>query len=251
LLVLVLLAFAILPGLPTAAGLPGEANVGYPGSTLAGDTHADRANANKVSYYTPRIQGLQAGLSFTPDQDERGTAAGFAGASDNGSFINVWNGGLNYQGQFDALTLNAAATGETGEAKDNGTVSSLNDDLQAYNLGLSVGFAGFTVGGSWTDAPEIGGVSADDVSLQAYTLGGAYEFGPFGASLTYYNSTVENGTVAGTDAEFQNISVGADYKLAPGLMPYVEVSFFDTDDNTAGTSDNSGTVFIVGTQLTF
>lgn len=244
--------FAILPGLPTAAGLPGEANVGYVSGSLSGDTHNARANANKVSYYTPRIQGLQAGLSFTPDQDERGTASGFAGASDDGSFINVWNGGLNYQGQFDALTLNAAATGETGEAKDDGVTSSLNDDLQAYNLGLSVGFAGFTVGGSWTDAPEIGGVSADDVSLQAYTLGGAYEFGPFGASLTYYNSTVENGAGGGTaDAEFQNVSVGADYKLAPGLMPYVEVSFFDTDDNTTGTDDNSGTVFIVGTQLTF
>ena len=86
-------------------------------------------------------------------------------------------------------------------------------------------------------------------------MGGAYEFGPFAASVTYYDSTVEHGKIATTpDAEFRNVSVGADYKLAPGLMPYVEVSFFETDNgvaDTATTVDNNGSVFIVGTQLTF
>ena len=51
------------------------------------------------------------------------------------------------------------------------------------------------------------------------------------------------------------MSIGADYKLAPGLVPYVEVSFFEADDNVtdvAGASeDNEGTVFIVGTALNF
>lgn len=244
--------YAILPGLPTAVGLPGEANVG----ALATDNHSDRANANKISYYTPRIQGLQAGVSYTPDQGERGTATGFTSANAGGtSFLDVWNAGINYQGQYDAFTVAAAVTGEFGSAKENGSAPTTRDDLQAYNLGLNVSYAGFTVGGSWADAPEIGGLQSAGSSLQSWTLGGAYEFGPFAASVTYFDSTVEHGTsAAAPDADFQNISVGADYKLAPGLMPYVEVSFFETDNNiadTAATVDNSGTVFIVGTQLTF
>lgn len=244
--------YAILPGLPTAVGLPGEANVG----AVATDNHNDRAVANKISYYTPRIQGLQAGVSFTPDQGERGTASGFASANAGGtSFLDVWNAGINYQNQYNAIGIAAAATAEWGSAKDTGTTAATIDDLEAYNLGLNLSYAGFTVGGSWADAPEIGLTKTFNSSMQYWTLGGAYEFGPFGTSVTYFNSTVEHGLAATTpDAEFQNISVGADYKLAPGLMPYVEVSFFEADNNvtdTSTTADNSGTVFIVGTQLTF
>lgn len=248
-------SYAILPGLPTAVGLPGEANVGYNGA-LKEDTHNDRAYANKISYYTPRIQGLQAGVSFTPDQGERGTADGFASANAGGTnFLNVWNAGLNYQTQYNSVGINAAVTGEWGDSKDTGTTPSTLDDLEAYSLGLNLSYAGFTVGGSWADASKIGSTATFGSGLQYWTLGGAYEFGPFGASVTYYNSTLEHGTSAtAADAEFNNLSIGADYKLAPGLMPYVEVSFFDSENNiadTATTVDNKGTVFIVGTQLTF
>jgi len=248
--------YLITPGLPTATGLPGEENRGYAGGTLNNDTHSERANANKISYYTPRIQGLQAGVSYTPDQGEHGNASGFVSSNAGGTkFLDVWNAGINYQGQYDALTVAAAATGEWGSAKDTGATISTLDDLEAYSLGLNVSYAGFTVGGSWADAPEIGLTKTFGSSMHYWTLGGAYEFGPFAASVTYFDSTVEHGTSAtAPDAEFQNISIGADYKLAPGLMPYVEVSFFETDNgvaDNASTVDNNGTVFIVGTQLTF
>lgn len=252
--------YYIAPGLITAVGLPGEQNSGYD-STLAGankltaDLHNDRANANKISYYTPRIQGVQAGISYTPDQGEHGNSAGFAGANDGGTnFLDVWNAGLNYQGQFDAVTVAAAVTGEIGSAKDTGTTASTLDDLQAYTVGLNVSYAGFTVGGSYADAPELGITKTLDASMHYWTVGGAYEFGPFAASVTYFDSVVENGTTAGNDEQFQNLSVGADYKLAPGLMPYIEVSFFETDDDvadTATTTDNKGTVFLAGTKLSF
>ncbi len=248
--------YQILPGLPTATGLPGDANRGYLAGALNNDTHSDRANANKVSYYTPRIQGLQAGVSYTPDQGEHGNSRGFASENAGGTnFLDVWNAGVNYQGQYDAVTIAAAVTGEWGSSKDTGTTASTLDDLQAYTLGLNLSYAGFTVGGSWANAPELGLAKTFGSSMEYWTLGGAYEFGPFAASVTYFDSTVEHGTSAtAADADFQNISIGADYKLAPGLMPYVEVSFFETDNgiaDTATTVDNNGTVFIVGTQLTF
>lgn len=251
--------YLITPGLPTAVGLPGEQNSGYDdvAGALHADTHSDRANANKISYYTPRIQGLQAGVSYTPDQAEHGSSSGFAGVNDGGTnFVNVWNAGINYQGQYDAVTVAAAITGETGSAKDTGTAAATIDDLQAYSAGVNLSYAGFTVGGSYADAPEIGRTKTDNASAHYWTLGGAYEFGPFAASVTYFDSTVQSDVAP--DQNFQNISVGADYKLAPGLMPYVEVNFFDTDDGVAdvggvgaATKDNKGTVLLVGTQLNF
>ena len=44
--------------------------------------------------------------------------------------------------------------------------------------------------------------------------------------------------------------VGVDYKLAPGLTPYAEVTWYD--ENAVSTiNDNKGYVVIIGTQLNF
>ncbi|MCE3233140.1 MAG: outer membrane protein porin [Rickettsiaceae bacterium] len=245
--------FYLLPGLPTAAGIPGEVAPGGLGSV---DSHEDRATANKISYYSPRISGLQAGLSYTPDQGERGTQNGFSGKNTNGvaaSFVNVFNAGINYQGEFNNLGINASLTGEMGNTKDDvvGTITRY-DDLKAYAAGLSLNYAGFTVGGSYGAAPEFGQNINFNSELRYWTLGAAYEFGPFGTSVTYMDSKIKNQfSIATPDSDFTNLSLGADYQLAPGLVPYVEVSFFDTDDNVAGTIDNNGTVVIVGTELNF
>jgi hypothetical protein len=243
--------FYILPGLPTAVGLPGE----VAGGVGTGDFHEDRAFANKVSYYSPRIEGAQIGLSYTPDQSEKGTATGFSGkniGATPGKFDNVVNAGLNYQGQFNDIGIAASLTGEWGNAKTNVVTATQYDDLEAYAAGLNFSYAGFTVGGSYGDAPEIGQSKAFGAEAKYWTLGAAYEFGPFATSLTYMDSTVKNELATTTpDAEFTNLSLGADYQLAPGLVPYIEVSFFDTDDNVASTADNNGTVLIVGTELNF
>ncbi|MDB2415058.1 porin [Rickettsiales bacterium] len=236
--------FYVLPGLPTLYGNPGVAVDG---------TNSGPATANKISYYSPRISGVQLGVSFTPDQGERGTAVGLSGkGTSNGQFRDVWNAGLNYQGQYESIGVEASVTGEWGDVEE--VVASANtlDDLKAYAAGLNVSYAGFTAGGSWGNVDEYGQTKTMNSEITYWTLGGAYEFGPFAASVTYMSSEVENGTSAGLDNEFDNLVIGADYQLAPGLVPYVEVSFFDTDDNDATTtSDNDGTIVLIGTELNF
>lgn len=243
-------SYYILPGLPTAVGLPGEADIGV----TTGDIHELRATANKISYYTPRIVGFQGGISYTPDQGERGTIVGASGGH-NQTLENVWNLGLNYDGQFGDVGVEGSVTGEIGSMEDNGNVATTLDDLEAYAGGLAVSYRGFTLGGSYGKVAEYGQASANGEEANYWTAGAAYEFGPFATSVTYLDSTVENqGGVNTPDKDFTNLSVGADYQLAPGLVPYVEVSFFDTDDNVADTAtvlDNNGTVLIVGTQLNF
>ncbi len=232
--------FAILPSLPTASALGSLDNSGI--------NRTDIATANKISYYSPRVAGVQAGVSYTPDLEERGTSNGWSGSNNANrqSIEDVWNLGFNYQGQYDEVGVEASATGEFGTSE-----AAANDDLEAYNLGLNLTFAGVTVGGSWLQADEFGVVATQGAEAEAWTLGAAYEFGPFAASVTYLESEVENGVAAGQDAEFENLVFGADYQLAPGLVPYVEVAFFDTDDNNSATADNDGSLVIVGTELTF
>lgn len=232
--------FVALPELPTAS---------FPGALDNGSINrTESSTANKISYYSPRISGVQAGVSYTPDLQERGTGNGFSGSNGAAaqSIENIWNLGLNYQGQYDQVGIEASATGEWGENESN-----TRDDLEAYALGLNLNFMGVTVGGSWADISEFGQTATANTDAEYWTLGAAYEFGPFAASVTYLESEVQNGDGSTVDKEFDNLVIGADYQLAPGLVPYVEVAFFNTDDNTTASTDNDGSVFMVGTELTF
>jgi hypothetical protein len=238
-------------------------------------------NLDKITYYTPRFAGFQVGVSFLPDQVNRGQGAL---AADTGSIApygpdryqiagqsdNIFTGGISYDNKFDQIGVALAATGEHGVAEMAGY-----EDLQAWNVGGKLSYLGFSLAASYGDWGKSNTlISADSKDTNYYTAGGAYEYGPFGISVTYLHSTFDCGngsagfntggntiscTTGGKD-KFNNISVGTDYKLAPGLTPYAEVSFFDENPaNSAGTSlaavganaDNKGTVGIIGTQLNF
>jgi outer membrane protein OmpU len=202
-----------------------------------------REDANKISYYTPVFSGFQLGVSYTPDEGDSGTIAGATGKN-NGDNENVFDLGLSYSKDFNGLGVSSALVGEFGESETAGV-----EDTAAWSFGLALDYQGFSVAGSYTDWADSGlATGSTEDNQNAWTLGAAYETGPFGVSVTYLDSEGSNG-VASND--LQNLVVGADYTLAPGLVPYVEVSFFDTDDNTAGTADNDGSVVLVGAELTF
>ncbi len=217
------------------AGLPNGNNLG----------NAAQENLNKVTYYTPRFAGFQLGVSYITSNNNRGQ---FLDRVDNGTTStadNIFTGGLSYDNTFGDVGVALAATGEYGDA-----TSAANEDLRSYQVGGKVSYMGFSVAGSYGsigDSLRTKVSGADDTYY--WTAGGAYEYGPFGASVTYLDSEYDNGTGLGTN-DFSNISVGADYKLAPGLTPYVEVNFIEQE--APGTvNDNDATVFIAGTQLSF
>lgn len=216
---------------------------GTNGGTQLGNESSE--SINKVNYYTPRFAGFQAGVSYMFDTtpSNRGILVNRSD-DDNAQAQNVFLLGLNYEGKFDQVGFKAAATGEVGNAE----VAGYND-LRTWNAGAEVDYMGFSVAGSYGrlgDSLNLSSVASDS-NTYYWTLGGAYEYGPFGASVTYLNSNVDLGA---THNDFSNLSVGADYKLAPGFTPYAEVNFVQLDP-TGTANDNDATVFIAGTQLAF
>ena len=203
------------------------------GAGNLGDESTD--NDNKITYYSPRFSGFQLGVSYIPDLTDRGQTVT---RTDVGASVgDIFQAGVNYTADFNEVHVEAALTGEFGDS-DNTAV----EDLGAWNLGALIGYAGFSVAasyGDWDDSLQVGNGDAD-----YWTLGAAYDFGAFGASITYLDSEINDVN------DFDNLSIGVDYKLAPGLTPYAEISFYDQD--TVGTAfDNDGTVFIIGSQLAF
>lgn len=222
--------FIISPDLPVAHGAGTSAGI----SGAAGSSE----DASKVIYYTPRWSGFQLGLSYAPDAANTGTASGFNLTNVYG-FENVWQGGVNYQGKISNVTVAASLTGELGDGKTAGF-----EDLAAWAIGGTLGYNGFSFGasyGDWNDSGQVKGASNNDSDY--WTLGLGYVTGPFGASITYLDSEYATN-------DLSNLSIGVDYKLAPGLVPYAEVTFFELD-RAGSTNDNDGTVFLVGSQLSF
>ncbi len=201
-------------------------------------------NSSKVTYYTPRWYGFQGGVSYTPDLEDRGQGNGaVAFRDDTAGFGNIWDLSVNYENQFsNGVKLAASAAYETGDAE-----AAATEDLSSWNVGALVGYQGFSAAASYGDWSDSGQAVAANADQDYWTAGLGYEGGPFGVSATYLDSTVE---VAGGDNDFTNLVIGADYKLAPGLTPYAEVSFYEYD-GAAAVNDNEGTTVILGTQLAF
>ena len=218
------------------------------GTFVGASSDRTSENLNKISYYTPRFAGFQAGVSYLFDTDSsanRGQVLTSALSNDDdGQAENVLLGGINYEGKFDAITFGLAATGEYGDAEETSTT----EDLRSWNVGGKVGYMGFSVAASYGDLGDSLTTGATLGNERSYwNVGGAYETGPFGFSVTYFES--ESELAAGGTNDFSNLSFSTDYKLAPGLTPYAEVDFVDIDP--AAGAENDATIFLAGTQIQF
>jgi hypothetical protein len=219
-------------------------------------------DATKISYYTPRVSGWQSGISFAPDSGNSGSSASISGDISN-DISNVIGWGANYSNNFGNLGLALSATGEVGKYEQityDGTVNTgvERSDLNAYDIGLMATYFGFTVGasyGSWGDSlsAKSGAYSCqydanvaianqdctaanysngikkfDDASY--WTAGLAYQFGPMAFSATHIDSEFQSN-------QYSASSVGLDYRMAKGLLPYIEITKFSFDSNQANGSD--------------
>lgn len=259
------LAMAELPlqyGAPTLIDSTGAAHDNFTG------VHNEE-NLSKVTYYTPRFSGFQLGVSYLPDQSNTGQGTNTLGAPNPfgpnrtnhnaGLSQNIFTGGINYDNKFGDVGFTAALTGEHGNAQQ----GTLYEGLQAWEAGAKFTYMGWSLAGSYGDWGKSNTLKTNrSHSSNYWDIGGAYEYGPFAASLTYLNSKFDCGAAgasAGFDGncqgvagknKFNNTSLGFDYKLAPGLTPYAEISYYR--QNAPGTEDdNKGYVGIIGTQLNF
>lgn len=224
--------FITVPRLPIEHG---------PASGFASDVWG---NDTKVTYYTPRFSGFQLGVSYAPDLVDRGqmTSRSLESTADAS---NVWSGGLNYENQFDQVGVAAAATGEGAKATEG---SAANNNVKAWNAGAKLSYMGWSAAGSY--GSWYNSLAASGTKANYWTGGVAYETGPVGASVTYMGSQTKP---TGFNDKFQDVSVGVDYKLAPGLTPFVEYTWYDINPTGTGNlgTENKGNVVIVGSQLSF
>jgi hypothetical protein len=245
--------------------------------SLKDDSFDGVEDATKISYYTPRIEGLQLGVSYAPSSANSGITSEKYFNVDAIRVGNIFSFAANYSEDFDNLAVEFSATAEKGQTKNSKSTAGVERaNLSSYDLAANFSYFGFTFGasyGSWGKSlqPKNGIYSCDYDSTSSlasqscttnakkfrdpgyYSAGISYAFGPIAASITGLRSQFQKNY-------YQAVSLGVDYKLSRVVMPYFELTKFAFESNQLRASDitsqssikdNRGYVFLTGILISF
>jgi predicted porin len=225
----------------------GTNSIGRSGPLLQNATTSD---GEKVIYFTPRIAGLQLGVSYMPDSCEEGTGGcggqGSGPEPDNNldQQSEAFEFGLNYTRKLGEATF-AASAGWTGA--DNENPSAGMTDQQEWSTGVSVGWAGFTLAAAYhRDNRAIRGRGdREDWGGSLY-----YATGPWSFSVGGVRSTVEE-PAGGEDVQ-KFLEAATSYAFGPGVVGSLGVQNFVFEDNLDDPGAENRVVYVLtGLTLTF
>lgn len=240
-------------------------------------TALDSDDSTKVTYFTPKFSGFQAGVSYAPEyQYGVANVAGLAVltntagetvtmTNDSTLASDIFEAGLGYDGEFNGVAVKVGGNFITGEAIADfdpvtGGVQAV-EDLTAWSLGGQIGYNGFRFGGGYAsngDSFQADGVGSDDVT--SWNVGATYENGPWGVGVSYLDTDYDTNAVAltaasafglgGVGGDYTALAMGGTYTVAPGLTVGADLAFFDR--NATGTAnDEDGYVVLTDVTASF
>jgi len=190
--------------------------------------------ANKITYYSPRINGLQIGASFMPDADDvNAVTPNTPGLEADASRDNSYAIAAHYERTMADLTI-AASVGfmDAGEG--------VADNETALSGGIHLGFGGFMASFAYGEHEDDTAVS--DKNIFGVSL--AYSAEDAGVSIAYVR-----GEDSDTNDKQDAIEVGASYSIGPGVT--ASTSVYYVERVTAGNTSADGVAVVGGLTLTF
>src|SRR5690606_12688255 len=136
--------------------------------------------------------------------------------------------------------IDVAVSGRYDFAEDE---SPLGTDPSLWSVGANVGYAGFTVGGSYASSDDMGANTG-----RSFDVGASYETGPWGISFTYFNGKADGAPVPGDD-EYEAYEGAAAYALGPGVTLVGSVSYQNLEAESGASSETWAV--LTGFKLTF
>ncbi len=202
-------------------------------------------NSTKVSYFTPKVGNanhkLQAAVSFAPNVNNQGQSV--VTRKNTVTYNDFLEGSVQYTGNWNPVTavISATASGANGNNTYN--------DFASFGFGAQLGYAGFTVGGSYVDTGDYDTLTTDKKSGDVWTIGGKYEFDKTAVAINYLDGSGRFPLSGETVKNFSAVGVGATYTWFPGLTSAVDAVLFSQDHVAA--KDNDGHVFMLSQKLAF
>lgn len=223
----------------------------------------DKAEAaRKINFFTPKMKGFQAGISYTPDSANTGgnrdinnlvfdnsvsgitkTKTGIRNVKvKNGELITInqnvvdsVSGGLTYEHELgEDADLKLSVTGEYGKPARpivrsqtvDGKYQVINtyklSNLKAYNLGAVFTYGNFSCGASY-------GSLGKSLTSKEYNKVGRDTY-YYNGAIAYGQGPIKTSLSYFKSSRYKNtldtVTVATEYKIMPGLLPYAEISHF-------------------------
>lgn len=234
--------------------------------------YVDEAENNtKITFYTPKIGNdhhkIQVGVSYAPNAYDMGQNVVKYENNSSPYYADFVEATAQYNGNWSPVQTVISATLQTGTSGFNNTTpSSTLHDFTLWGLGAQATYAGFTLGGSYTDAGRFGTMQGQNQDQSVWSLGLKYEFDKVALAINglqgegYYNLFNVQGTGATVDNmnyvdDFRALGLGATYTWFPGLTTAADAVFFaqERDDTISGSDagKNYGHVIMVSQKITF
>lgn len=243
--------------------------------------------ATKAIFYSPRVNGFQLGVGYTPNTQHKGGAKlktlGSVSAVKESFDKNSWAGVLNYKNEFDnglSLMLSLAGITAKGHSGNYGSIVPYNTNTVA--VGGTVGYSNFKFGASYAHGGKTRMPNAyNGRGHSSVDVAAGYSIGPNSIAVGAYFSEVKYGKLKkdfGGQKSGQNVgdaktnvySLTLDRKLYEGLGVFIEGNYFDmkTTDTlvniqnnlrynspqlaeSQGVGNNHGYATMVGLKLSF
>lgn len=170
-------------------------------------------DAAKVSYYSPRLFGVQAGVSFTPDTgDEEGGSIDGEDDQELEDLEDHVGVGVNFVGKFDELEIGLAAVGSYGNSEDRA-----RNDQNGFSIGGTLGFGEIELGVSLGENK-----GAEDFDFA--TLGTTVSIGKTNAGIGYnYLGEKDLGVT-------HVIVVSGDIEVLDGVELQADISYAEPEE---------------------
>ena len=228
-----------------------------------GSTGIEAARDNdseKITYFTPRFEGFQLGVSYAPDiqQDDGGQDPDvFGGAvfeTSPVSYNNAISVGANYVNSFDGVDIAIAGGFFYASAEDgapnvvNNSGVDTSDDFVGLSAGITVGYAGFEAGFSYANVLNgvINGAGTTSTEGQGFDAGIAYTSGPISVSFNGFYGEQESNLDNTADDEYLALQGSVRYALGQGLDVAASIGWTDFEGEAPGAGDDNDGVYITG-----
>ena len=207
----------------------------------------------RITYYTPSFNGLTLGVSYAASSNVAGAGANAGnnfGVNRNAGVTDIFDIGLAYSQSFNGVDLDLSARWGTAE-NNTGLVGT--DDPEVWNVGASIGFNGWVIGGGYGENDN-GGLRAFD--SEGWSLGVTYDIaGPWSVGFDTYQGEYKGiGAASGDTAEYEAYQLVGSRSLGAGVTWAVYAAYVEGSVNAdvGGTFGNANTEVegtVIGTSI--
>ena len=196
--------------------------VGYK-KPLVGNEDLSKDSA-KLSYYTPKMNGLQLGVSWTPNTKETSGPSMNLDPVGDSDYEDVMSYGVKYTGNMGDSKVKLSYSYEEGDSNDR------TKDAEGSSFGFNISNGLWEVGGTAYEAEDLD----KDYDIETIHWGVQYKLGK-NTKIGFVIHDQENSNYEGVKQSDTEITViGGSYKIGPGAK--LTVSFEDAEkDNVSGT----------------